>query len=500
MKAFTIMLSGVDKSTKDVQRIDFYKFYDINAKVNHQFSERSKLFFAWYNGRDVYAPEEWGSYRDAFEFGNRAISLRYNHVLASNAMVNVTLYNSHFDYTNTRQQLIRGKNNEVVSENSLTNTSGVDDYSAKVSFEQGIARHRLNYGMQYLHQTLTPGVTSFHSDKMKGYFNTDTTIEYRYTNHVAGLYLSDDFKIHHRLSLTVGMRLDAVRAGSKNYIEPQPRLMARYSLTESLAVRSSVTRTAQYMQLLSFTSSGSPSDMWVPATDNVRPATANEFSIGAGYTPAPGYELSFDLFHKQMNHLIMYEEGASYVTESGDWQDKIATGRGKSDGMELSLKKERGMTTGWLSYTLQKTTRQFADINQGREFPFTFDRTHNLAIALVQKLGKHWEMGANWMYATGFAVTIAQTEYFVNEPFGDYARQTGYYYSGDKNSTRVPDFHRLDLCFNYKSKIKFIDYKLSMGAYNLYARKNPYYVVDGENPGIVSLWGVLPYCGLSVKF
>jgi hypothetical protein len=240
--------------------------------------------------------------------------------------------------------------------------------------------------------------------------------------------------------------------------------------------------------------------MWVPSTSRVAPSHADEAVAGFTFSFSDDVFLTLEGFARRMDNLIMYREGASYAINRTDWQDMVEVGTGKSKGIEVGLRKEQGNTTGWISYTLSRSTRQFDGINQGREFTFTYDRKHTIALALVQRLGKRWTLGANWMFASGHAVTLYNIFYYSTNPLSyGYYLVSGY---ESLNNARMPTFHRLDLCIDYQKPTKYFSYKFSAGAYNAYARRNPYYINQIPMMGVVkvSLFSVVPYISMGLNF
>jgi outer membrane receptor for ferrienterochelin and colicin len=370
-----------------------------------------------------------------------------------------------------------------------------------VDFDYALLNHDLKFGAQYVKQNLDPGVYSYNSAGSNPQFNSDTTYNYNKEAHQGVLYVSDNFKPLDKLTINAGLRFDAYFVDNIVHASLQPRFSCNYQLINNLSIKASYTRVTQQLHLLSATSSGAPSDIWVPSTKKVAPSNSNEFVLGINYNFKNIVTLTVEGFTKYMNNLIMYKEGASYAIDKTDWQNMIETGKGKSQGIEFGLKKEKGNTTGWISYTLSRTTRQFDNINFGNEFPFTYDRTHNIAIALMQKLGKKFEIGADWLYATGNAITLSNTMYYniVPLPPDEIYQSINHYES--INGERMPTFHRLDVCINYNKTGKILSYKISLGAYNIYARQNPYYIIESpEGIKMESLFKVLPYLSLSLKF
>jgi outer membrane receptor for ferrienterochelin and colicin len=500
IKNMTLFLSGIYKEQGYMERVDLYSFYDINTKINHSFSDRSRLYFSFYKGNDEYPTNKMMS-DTYFNFGNTTFSVRWNYLFSNNLYSNITLYYSKFNYINTRGTLQKDSTGKAISGYSLRNTSGIEDYSGKVDFDYALLNHDLKFGAQYVKQNLDPGVYSYNSAGSNPQFNSDTTYNYNKEAHQGVLYVSDNFKPLDKLTINAGLRFDAYFVDNIVHASLQPRFSCNYQLINNLSIKASYTRVTQQLHLLSATSSGAPSDIWVPSTKKVAPSNSNEFVLGINYNFKNIVTLTVEGFTKYMNNLIMYKEGASYAIDKTDWQNMIETGKGKSQGIEFGLKKEKGNTTGWISYTLSRTTRQFDNINFGNEFPFTYDRTHNIAIALMQKLGKKFEIGADWLYATGNAITLSNTMYYniVPLPPDEIYQSINHYES--INGERMPTFHRLDVCINYNKTGKILSYKISLGAYNIYARQNPYYIIESpEGIKMESLFKVLPYLSLSLKF
>jgi hypothetical protein len=54
-----------------------------------------------------------------------------------------------------------------------------------------------------------------------------------------------------------------------------------------------------------------------------------------------------------------------------DFENQLIQGKGKAYGVEVLVKKESGKLTGWISYTLSKSTRHFDEVNGGSVVFFT---------------------------------------------------------------------------------------------------------------------------------
>jgi hypothetical protein len=495
---FISRLDGLDRTKRDITKLSSYYFYDLTAKINHSFSDRSRLFFSYYKGKDDFLMNA-AYYRpmNLINWGNSTASLRWNYLFSNKFFSNFTLYSSNYNYFTQNDNFsgaqIPGKQPFGYSRKY---SSGIRDYSGKMDFESGISGHSIKFGAQYISQNIQPGVSTLYHSYDNPQYNIDTSYNFNKKVQNGVLYVEDSFKPLEKLSVNAGLRVTGFYTDRKIYPSIQPRVSCNYQLVAGMALKASYSRVTQNLHLLSNNILGGPGDIWVPSTRRVAPAVSNQLVLGITQNVNNLFTLSVEAYTKNMNHLIMYKEGASYLIEKNDWQDKIETGTGKSRGIEFSLNKESGNTTGWISYTLSKSDRKFENINFGREFPFTYDRRHNITIALVQKIGKKFSLGADWVYVTGHAVTLANT-YVYNELI----RSASLKYYSSVNNYRMPAYHRLDLCLNYMKETKILKYTISAGAYNAYNRANPYIILDSfDSLQVQSLFPILPYISFSVKF
>ena len=222
-----------------------------------------------------------------------------------------------------------------------------------------------------------------------------------------------------------------------------------------------------------------------------------------------------------MNGLIEYKEGASFFNVMTDWFDKIESGKGKSAGIEVFLQKTSGKTTGWIGYTLSKSTRQFENISLGQEYPYKYDQRHDISIVINHRFNEKVDLGATWVFGSGTALSMAGNKYLplseiermlfpdVYTYYNDYS----YYVENHeiRNSSRMPAYHRLDLGANFHKEKRWGKRTFSFGAYNIYSRQNAFYLfIDdewdyntGERTNVlkqISLFPIIPYLRYSFSF
>ena len=171
-----------------------------------------------------------------------------------------------------------------------------------------------------------------------------------------------------------------------------------------------------------------------------------------------------------MDNQIEYRNGVIIGYSKGvNFDDNYYYGKGKSRGLEVMVKKNAGNFTGAVSYTLSKTDKKFKDIDEGRIFPAKYDRRHDLSVNATYKLSDKWQLMGVFIYATGNALTLPEGRYVIN---GNIVNEYG-----DRNQFRMPAYHRMDLSAEYAlSKNKTTESSLILSCFNLYNRKNPYYI------------------------
>jgi hypothetical protein len=261
-----------------------------------------------------------------------------------------------------------------------------------------------------------------------------------------------------------------------------------------------------------------PTDLWVPATERVAPQRAHQVALGlARDIEKPALTATFEVYYKQMNRVIGYKEGASFLSAGviGDnskvsWQDNVTSGQGTSYGAEWMLQRKSGKLTGWIGYTLSWTILQFDELNNGKPYFARYDRRHDLSIVAMYEIRPGFNLSATWVFGTGQAITLPLAEYYVTQHDPDQTDYNSYGAFvedfGPKNSFRMAPYHRLDFAAQWSKKLKRSERTFELGVYNAYNRKNPFfYSVDRRADGSrylsqISLFPILPSVSWTYKF
>ena len=498
-----------------------YYFYDLNGKLNWKLGARDRLYLSGYSGYDeFYSNDESDRSFDpgtgitqtqtqrtnnSLGWGNRMAALRWNHILNDRLFLNTHLTYTRYQFDVSVAQATESRSPPRDERYTLGYLSNIEDVSAKLDFDYvPNPAHYVRFGGQYIRHQFRPG--AFQSTG-----NTAPSDNQRRGTRIgadeASLYAEDDYRISARLKVNAGLRLNSFRVNGKLYPSLEPRLAARLLLSEDWSVKAAYARTTQYVHLLTNSTVGLPTDLWVPATARVKPQQAQQVSLGLARDlryKDENFELSFETYYKPMRNLIEFKEGADFLGTGDDtYENKVTSGRGWAYGGEVFVQKKSGRTTGWLGYTLSWSIRRFAELNQGREFPYKYDRRHDLKLVVIHEFSPTFTLSGTAVYGTGNAVTLSQGRFLLPGPNGGGTRFEDY---GRRNSYRMGAYHRLDLDLSKTKKKRWGQVVNSFSIYNVYSRRNPYYIYltrdknDQQVYRQVSLFPIIPSFSKSFRF
>jgi TonB dependent receptor/CarboxypepD_reg-like domain/TonB-dependent Receptor Plug Domain len=457
-------------------------FYDINAKANYKLGDKDHLYLSGYFGKDnLGLGNTFG-----IDYGNTTATLRWNHIFNSRLFSNTSLIYSKYDYNIT----INSGNNDIGI------ASFIKDYHFKEDMQYYVnANSKINFGIDVIDHATSPGVISATQSSS---FNP-ITIQNKHAIESAA-YFSHDLTLSDKLGVNYGLRaslftvlgpgsfysydssgnaIDTATYGSGkvviNYFNLEPRASLSYKLTDASSLKLSYARTTQNLHLLSNSTSANPTDVWIPSSNNVKPEIGDQVSTGYYRNLKNNqYEFSSEIYYRILQNQIDYKNGAQLIANE-TVESQLIFGKGRAYGLELFFKKKYGRFTGWVSYTLSRTERQFTSVNNDSWFPATQDRTHDISLVGTYKINKKWTLSADFVYYTGNAITWPSGKYEVNG-------QVAFLYT-QRNAYRMPPYNRLDVSATLQGKKgKKFDSNWNFSIYNLYGRENPYSITFEQDP------------------
>lgn len=484
-----------------------YYFYDLNFKVNHKFSDKDRVFLSVYNGLDKLAFKTGGAFTSDvgiggyLRWGNTLGAARWNHVFNSRLFCNTSVSYTKYNF-GVGQEVNDYKNDTKQSSDYF---SGINDWAVKVNFDYMPApKHYIKYGAHYTYHTFKTGAQQF---KTQGFDQDVDSISGNPSIFASeiNVFVEDDWKINKRLKINMGVHAAGFMVRDNFYRSLQPRFSGRYLLGSNWSMKASYASMMQFIHLLSNSNVGLPTDLWVPATDIIKPQRSYQGAVGVAKSFKNNmYEFSVEGYYKEMKDIIDYLDGANFIGQATNWESKVAQGRGWSYGGEFLLQKKTGRYTGWIGYTLSWTNRQFKEINNGIAYPYKYDRRHDISIVNVYKVSNKLDVALTWVYGTGNAISLPLQSYSAAGGLGLYMNEIQYY--GSRNNYRMAAYHRMDLSVNRHKKKKWGRVTWSFGAYNLYGRQNPYFLYFSNNMygrrqlKQVSLFPFIPSISYSFKF
>lgn len=481
-------------------------FFDVNYKLSDVINEKNKLNLSGYIGRDVF------KFKDMFglEGGNISSTLSWINLPSEKAKNTLSLVFSRFD-------------SEISLNMSMLDaalTSGITDLNLKEDCEYRFANNTIRYGGNLTFHRFAPGhlTTSM----------LDAPIDLaKRTAMEASLYVDNLQNIRDVVKLQYGLRfsnfaelgpitnyeydseheiIDSTVYKRGELVSYYPNLEPRISLNVRIdgnsSIKSAYTRTCQFVHLIQGSTISLPTDYWMPSSNKTKPQTCSQVSVGYFRNFKENmYETSAEVYFKEMKNQVDYETGANLFLNA-NLEAYLLYGHSHSYGLELFVKKSLGDLTGWISYSLSKSEKQFSGINSGKWYPVRYDRTHDVSIVAMYDFNDKWKGSATWVYSTGDAVTYPSGKYTVDG-------QTVAYYT-ERNGYRMPAYHRMDIGVTYLAKkTERFESLWSLSIYNVYNRKNAYMIffesVDEENPEVlqavkVTLFPIIPSISWNCKF
>ncbi|MBC7451025.1 MAG: TonB-dependent receptor [Cytophagales bacterium] len=491
---FTRMLNRANGNNPNYDRIPDYYFWDLNGKFNYQINKKNSLSLSSYYGKDKFNFND-DLFKFDFKWGNFVNILSWNHSFNQRFSSTTSIIYSRYKYNITNSA--NGFNFNL--------QSGIQDWTIKSDFNYRLnEKHTLDFGATITTHSFLISRLNAGSDDGKITLGAG---QHLYAQEY-GIYLSDQYTITSRLKIQGGLRFSAF-TNKVVYKGWEPRFSARYRVTERQSIKLSYARMFQYIHLASNSGASLPTDIWYPSTANVHPQISDQ--VAAGHQISFFHDklfLSNEIYYKYMQHMIDFRDGAQLFVNN-NLEGEFVYGKGWSYGWECYLEKKTGRTTGWIGYTLSWTWRQFDAINNGNLFPARYDRRHDISVVLMHKLTDRIFVSATWVYGTGNAISLPVGRILVQDVLDANPIVVPVY--TDRNAFRMAAYHRMDLGLVYKLKPKWGEADLTFSIYNVYNRKNPYFIYFEEvknSDGVVvayrakqvSLFPIIPTLTFNFRF
>ena len=498
-------------SSNENLRNNVLYFYDFNGKVNYSINKNNRIFLSGYMGKDVFKNGIFG-----MTWGNSTGTIRWNHIFHKKLFSNTAFVASRFNYD---LGIPEGNSRAFNWGSSLTDYNLKSDYTWYMN-----SNNTITFGISMMHHTFFPGT-------IEGIGEESFITKYSLPNNYAlesAIYLGNEQKLGSVFILKYGVRvsmfnnigsatifnydnagsvIDSTTYSSGNFFNTytgfEPRLGAVFIVNEVSSIKASYSKNIQYIQQAQNSTAGSPLHIWFPASPNILPQIGHQIALGYFRNFKSGmFETSAEAYYKKTNNAIDFKDHADLLLNKY-MEGEMLRGKGWSYGVEVMVKKATGKLTGWASYTFSKSIREIDGINDNKPYDSPYDRPNDVSIVANYILNKHISFGATWVYSTGQPVTFPVGRFEYNNTIIPV-------YS-DRNSYRMPDYHRLDLSVTFKPENKSgkkWHNEFNISIYNAYNRHNAYMINFKSEPDtpdvtyaeMTYLFGIIPSFTYNFKF
>ncbi|MEZ5069887.1 MAG: carboxypeptidase-like regulatory domain-containing protein [Bacteroidales bacterium] len=467
-----------------------YHFYDANGTLYWNRDSRNSFYYSLYKGDDKGYVKELDSNGSAnqdirIKWGNTANILRWNHVFRPRMFSNLSLALTSYGYLNA-QEYFQADNPEGTNLHTLNQyRTSVRDVVFKYDVEQKVGRHHgIRYGLNGTYHFFQPGVSELKNESI----GFDSVIVARNIRaQEVQVYAEDAITLFgDRLEVNAGLRFSSYFVDDTAYFSPEPRLSALLKIGKDAAVKLSYSRLTQYVGLLNSAYVGLPTDLWIPSTRSIPPQRSDLWVLGYHHN-FDWMNFTLESYYRKMSGLVEFKDGASFQLGREDWENLVATGTGEAYGFEFLAEKNFGRVSGWLAYTLSWSNRHFPGIDE--DFPYKYDRRHNLSITSLYKLSERATLSASWVLYSGENITLSEGRYITYPSL-----TTGFEWNQetlpgsltteslpDRNNLKMPAYHRLDAGVSLLKQKKNGERTWRFGIYNLYNRQNTFFVMMYAN-------------------
>lgn len=475
-------------------------FYDVQGLLTFNPDDKNFFSLSGYLSND-----NFDLYKESeINYKNSAATFKWRHIYSPLFSYQVSAIISNYEYRDNSTQ-------DSTSYYSLYYKLNQQIFRADFTYRAG-DNHKIDFGLDATNYILSPGtqnpIGSF-SEIVPNKLETEKAIE-------PSLYISDDYDVSPRLLISGGLRFTMFTAfGPRtqyNYNPDGPRTLenivdttyfakgkiiqsypglefrfsSRFIITPDLSVKAGIQRNYQYLNMISNTTSMTPTDIWKLSDKYIKPQRGDQFSAGIyKNVNSNALEISVEAYYKLLNNILDYKGGATLLMNN-HLETDIINGTGKAYGVEFMVKKQLGMLTGWISYTysrvLLKVDGKFEEekVNNGSYFPANYDKPNDLKLVANAKFFRRFNFTTNFVYNTGRPITYPVAYY-------NFLNINRVFYS-ERNEFRIPDYFRLDLAatINGNLKAKKLNHSsMTFTVYNVLGRKNPYSIFFKSEDGAV---------------
>jgi hypothetical protein len=335
-----------------------------------------------------------------------------------------------------------------------------------------------------------------------------------------GVYAQTRWSRPRQWLLELGVRADGFRPDpGHDIVEVSPRFAVKRFLSGGrFALKLAGGRYTQFLHSMRDEELPLGLDIWVLAGERAPHTVSDQIQLGVeGYRDVDWF-WSLETYVRSFDGVVTTNNADS----PNDPLDDILAGEGFSYGVDVLVRKETGPVNGWIAASWLRAERTFPDqlsplpVAPEITYPPIFDRRVDLDLVLRYPAPWGWEGGVRWNFGTGIPYTRAVGSYPYYLP--RYVESGGLDWTGDddgdggygvvlsdRNGSRYPTYHRLDLSFRRSFTKSWGVLTPYVNLVNVYNQRNVlfYFYEYEQDPAVrsgVSMFPILPTVGLEISF
>ena len=492
-----------------------YAMWDMNAKITHKLSDKSKLNanLYWGNDRiraglvqkdssslmDIGIRSTWGSLTSSVSW-----DAKYSDKTNGKLLAYYSRSGSDIGYTFDIGAVKDGEEQSMLYFND-DNICKVQDVGLKYDMNwypssshhvrtgASVAWHGYETGRQYEQKGSLFDMLGSGGDN-----KDDNKVGESYTAWEPAVYMEDEFFITYNFTLNAGVRLSLFGTPRKTWGSIEPRAAFKWLITNDICAKLSYTRMSQYIHLVSAMYIDLPTNSWMPSTPEAGPMVSDQIAGGIYFTPG-NFKINLEGWYKTMDGMLAYNGANAFYPPLVNWEKSFTSGKGKSYGMEFETTYSVPKLELSAYYTLSWTFREFAAFSMF-PFPDRNDNRHKVNLVGNWNFAKGWFLSFNWNWHSGNRITLPSHVITWEENSSSFAYESPF-------NAKLPDYHRLDASVERKWSLKnghFLN--LTLSVYNLYNHMNASFaMLDEDEKGnyrgmAYGLIPIIPTFSVSYKF
>jgi hypothetical protein len=472
---------------RDTLRTGYY-FYDVSGKIAHQLSPRHRFSLSYYHGRDnldLRLPfdvsldfDSWLEpapffFEVSHNWENELYSFRHRYLPSSRLLVTTTAYYS--NYHATERTLIQPTESAKIASDYGVR---LDDVGLKVDVDYTWSEtHQWRGGVQLAGRR-------FRSSLDGAFEHSPAAVDsLGHDGHLRALegaaYVQDTWRPARQWRVQPGLRASFFSSG--RFVRLEPRLQVQHALVpQRLTLRGAVSRQTQYIHQLRDRHSflyDLVSSRWIPADDDVPPSTSTQAALGLEWRPRPWLTLTADGYWRRSRDMLLprdvYREKDELEgpgIDVGALLRQYTRARGRTYGLELSARIERGTWQARLNYSGGRSMSRALALGESSFRPDRFDVPRSFRGVVNGRWGP-WSATLSTELRSGFPHTVPVARYALGDPLeGD--PPTRYLSRPRVNNGRLPPYLRVDLGGAYRFRWLGARWRAGLQLFNTTNRRN----------------------------